>query len=186
MQIPPRISFHNLDPSDALKARIDQKIAKLNEHFPHLVGIQVMVEAAHRHQQKGGLYSLHITATLPGGELVVSEHPGKNPKKHDKIFAAMNSAFLAIEKQLNRFKETRRSEIKTHLSTMQTGVVSNFFPDEGFGFVSTIDGTEIYFHEHSVGNKHFNKLDIGSKVRFVIAENLGEKGQHASHVRPIK
>lgn len=183
MQIPAKISFLNLDPSDALRARINEKIAKINFRYPDILGFHVIVEAAHRHQQKGRLYSVRIDATLPGSELVVSHHPGKNPRKHDKVFAAMNNAFVAIERQLSRSKDVRRQNIKIHQDHFQPGVISNFFSKEGYGFISTIAGEEIYFHQNAVENEKFLELDIGSHVRFVEATDEGRKGPQASIVR---
>ncbi len=182
MQIPPQITFHNIDPSDALKARIDEKIAKLSARYPNLVHCHVLVEAAHHHQHKGRLYTVHINVTLPGGEIEVSHHPGKNLRKHDKVFAAMNDAFAAIVRQLTRFKDVQRGTRKFHEMEFENGVVSNYFPEEGYGFIATADGTEVYFHRHAVHNDRFADLDIGSKVRFLIAPG-GRKGPQASVVR---
>lgn len=108
MQVPVKITFHNVDASEALEARIHEKIAKLETKFPDLVSCQVVVDCAHNHQNKGKLYSVRIDVTLPGIEAVVSNHTGKNPLKHDKVYAAMNDSFMAIEKQLDKFKELVR------------------------------------------------------------------------------
>lgn len=184
MQIPARITFHNMDSSAALEARIRQKIAKLEARVRDLVGLHVFVEAAHHHQNKGFLYSVRIDATLPGEELVVSHHPGRNPDKHDEVFAAMNAAFAAIERQLERFKAvSQRRDVKVHASHWQDGVVSNLFNDDGFGFLATLIGDEIYFHRNAVHADKFGELDIGSRVRFVHADGEGDKGPQAKAVR---
>lgn len=183
MQIPAQITFHNMDPSAALEARVQEKIAKLDRRFNGLVGCHVVVEASHHHQNKGRLYTARIDVTLPKGELVVSHHPGKNPIRHEKAFAAMNDAFLAIEKQLSRFRALQREKVKQHVDNWQSGVVSNIVPDDGYGFMATIDGLEVYFHRNAVSGDHFDKLDIGTKVSFVLAEGEGHKGPQASFVR---
>jgi outer membrane receptor protein involved in Fe transport len=54
--------------------------------------------------------------------------------------------------------------------------------NKGFGFLETDDGREIYFHRHSVANGGFDRLHIGTTVRFV--EEQGEKGPPASTVVP--
>jgi len=186
MQIPAQITFHNLDPSPALKTRINEKITKLDEHFPNIMSCHVVIEAAHHHQHKGRLYSARINITLPGGEVVVSHHPGKNPKKHDKAFAAMNNAFAAIKKQLTRFKDIKKANIKSHQVHFQTGVVSNFFDEMGYGFLATVDGEEIYFHRNAVENNRFLELDIGKRVRYAVTPGEGRKGPQAITVRLMK
>ncbi len=54
-------------------------------------------------------------------------------------------------------------------------------PGEGYGFLTTQDGREIYFHQDSVLNRGYSSLRIGAKVTF--AEEEGEKGPQASSVR---
>jgi cold shock CspA family protein len=55
--------------------------------------------------------------------------------------------------------------------------------EEDYGFIATPDGREIYFHRNSVINNAFDRLSVGSEVRF--AEELGEKGAQASTVHLI-
>ncbi len=185
MQIPAQISFINLDSSPALEERIRQKIAKLETRVKNLVGLHVFIEAAtHRHHNKGFVYSVRIDATLPGGQLVVSHHPGKNAIMDDKVYAAMNTAFAALEKQLTRFKAiTYHDNTKPHAESWQEGVVSNIAKDDGYGFISNIMGDEIYFHRNSVHGNHFGEMDIGWVVRYVPAEGEGHKGPQASAVK---
>jgi cold shock CspA family protein len=42
------------------------------------------------------------------------------------------------------------------------------------------EGYDIYFHENSVINREFKKLEVGMEVRF--AEEMGDKGPQASSV----
>ncbi|MCK4467404.1 MAG: cold shock domain-containing protein, partial [Desulfobacterales bacterium] len=51
----------------------------------------------------------------------------------------------------------------------------------GYGFLTTPDGREFYFHKNSVLDDKFKVLKVGMKVRFV--EELGEKGAQASTVK---
>ena len=172
-----------MDPSEALKARIHQKIARIDERYPGVVRCDVVVEAAHHHQKKGRLYSVRIDVSMPKGELVVSHHPGKDPKKHEKVYASMNDAFQAIEKQLEKFLDLMRADIKSHDPHTRSGVVSNLFVKEGYGFLSTNDGREIYFHRNAVQNDRFSEMEIGSRARFVLAKGEGRNGPQASVVR---
>ncbi|MEE9542924.1 MAG: cold shock domain-containing protein [Thermodesulfobacteriota bacterium] len=63
------------------------------------------------------------------------------------------------------------------------GRISELFTDEGYGTIESSDGMEIYFHRNSVLNADFDKLEIGTEVRFV--EEAGEKGPQASTVKVI-
>ena len=56
MQTPAKISFRNFEHSDAVEARVLEKIAKLETFYDRIVGCSVVVEAPHRHHTKGKLY----------------------------------------------------------------------------------------------------------------------------------
>jgi len=58
--------------------------------------------------------------------------------------------------------------------------VVKIFPGEGYGFLEDDEGREIYFHRNSVLDGAFQRLEVGSEVRF--AEEAGEKGPQASSV----
>ena len=59
----------------------------------------------------------------------------------------------------------------------------NSSPGEDCGFIETADGREVFFHRNSVLDDAFDRLTVGSEVRFV--EEMGEKGPQASTVRVI-
>lgn len=183
MQIPAKITFHNIDSSEALETRIKEKIDKLEQKFKDIIGCQVTVEAVHQNQQKGTLYSVNISVTLPKEELVASQHTGKNPLKHDKVFAAMNDAFAAMERQLTKHKEMIRREVKHHDEHWHNGEVSKMFIENDHGFIAKADGSEVYFHRNSVDNDQFDNIEIGQKARFIIAKDEGHKGPQASLVK---
>ena len=76
----------------------------------------------------------------------------------------------------------QRGDVKHHEEPTHARI-SALFPDKGYGFLTTQDGREIYFHEHSVLNRKFKQLEIGMEVRF--AEEMGEKGPQASSVTVV-
>jgi cold shock CspA family protein len=50
-------------------------------------------------------------------------------------------------------------------------------------FIITPEGRELYFHENSVLNGGFAKLEVNSEVRF--SESMGEEGPQATSLTPI-
>lgn len=186
MQIPYKISFHEMDPSLALENRIKEKIDKLQSHFPRIIKCEVRVESSPHHRHKGNPYNVHIVVTLPGKELVVSHHPGKNIIRHEKVFAAMNDAFAAIKRKLQDSKEEALQKVKQRESVMQTGFVSMIDVGDDYGFITMEDGTELYFSKNAVQVGHFSELALGSKVRFSFIEGEGTEGPQANYVRLLK
>jgi ribosomal subunit interface protein len=186
MQIPSKISFHNMDPSSALETRIQEKIDRLSERFSGIIRCHVTVEGAAQHKNKGNTFSVHILVTLPGSEKVVSQHPGKALVRHEKAYAAMNDAFKAITKQLTQVKHSQRGEVKGHTSVLLNGKVVGLDIGQEFGFIALSDGSEFYFHRNAVHKDRFLDLKEGSKVRFSFIEGEGAEGPQANFVRMIR
>jgi cold shock CspA family protein len=61
--------------------------------------------------------------------------------------------------------------------------VKKFLAGEDCGFIETAEGREIYFHRNAVLGGAFDRLIVGSEVRFV--EEKGVKGAQASTVHLI-
>lgn len=175
-----------MSPSSALESRILEKIAKLEHRCPRMIKCEVMVEASSAKKNKGNPYSVHIHVTLPGGEMVVSHHPGRMPLRHEDVYAAMNDGFKAIEKQIDHFKQMRSGHNKRHVSVLQNGSVSKIDVQEEYGLIAMEDGTDFYFHKNAVHANRFSELGLGSKVRFSFIEGEGHEGPQANYVRLVK
>ena len=61
--------------------------------------------------------------------------------------------------------------------------MTKFLAGEDCGFIETADGREIYFHRNAVLDGAFDRLSVGSEVRFI--EEQGDKGAQASTVRLV-
>ena len=85
----------------------------------------------------------------------------------------------AARRRLEDYARRQRGAVKSHEETHRARV-SRLFPEAGYGFLETPDGREIYFHRHSVLHPGFDRLAVGTEVRFV--EEAGEKGPQASTV----
>jgi cold shock CspA family protein len=98
---------------------------------------------------------------------------------HKNLRQAIDDAFKAAGRRLQDYARRQRGSVKSH-EPPPTARVSKLFPKKGYGFITTQDGREIYFHKNAVLNRGFNNLKTGTKVRFV--EGEGEKGLQASTV----
>jgi cold shock CspA family protein len=98
---------------------------------------------------------------------------------HEDAFVAVRDAFAAARRQLQDRHRKDQGVVKTH-EPQPEGRVVRIFPDEGYGFIESADGREIYFHRNAVLNGGFDHLKSGAEVRF--AESEGEKGPQASTV----
>jgi ribosomal subunit interface protein len=177
MKLPLQITVRNMSLSDAGRALIEEKAAKLDTVNDGIIGCRVVVEAPHRHQHQGLSYNVRIDLTVPGSELVIKREP------HEDLYVAIRDAFDAARRRLQDHQRRQRGEVKVHEES-PLARVTKLFSADGYGFLETPDGREIYFHSHSVLNGGFDRLDIGTEVRFV--EEEGEQGPQASTVIPAR
>jgi ribosomal subunit interface protein len=176
MKLPIQITARNMSLSEAAKNTIREKAEKLDSFHNNVMSCRVLVEVPHRHQHKGVLYNVRIDMTVPGGELVVKREP------HEDLYVSIRDAFDAAKRQLQDFAQRQRGDVKAH-EEPPTAQVVRMFPDEGYGFLQTGDGREIYFHRNSLVNGEFQSLEVGTEVRFV--ETMGEEGPQASTVSVV-
>lgn len=182
MQIPLQITFRDMEPSDAVEAAIREKAAKLDHFYDHNMSCRVMVEAPHGHHHQGRLYQVRIDMTVPDGELLVTHEHHHKDHSHEDVYVAIRDAFNAMKRQLEDYARKRRGKVKTH-ETPAHGHVSSLSPGEDYGRITTPDERLVYFHRNSVLDGAFDKLKVGSEVRFV--EEAGEKGPQASTVKLV-
>ncbi len=173
MRVPLQITSRDIELPDSIEAIIREKSEKLNTFNDQIIGCRVVVETPHRSQQKGVMYNVRIELTVPGAEVVVKREP------HVDLMAAIRDAFDAARRQLQDHSRRQRGDVKFHEETPRARI-NEVFLDEGYGFLLTSDGREIYFHENSVVDGKFGQLKVGMEARFVEVE--GEKGPQASAV----
>ncbi len=174
MKIPLQITARNFELTETIEDAIREKARKLDLFYDQIMRCRVLVEAPHRHHHKGVLFNTRIDITVPGGEIVIKREP------HEDLYVSIGNAFRAAQHQIEDYDRERRGDVKHHEETPRA-VVSTLFPERGYGFLTTLDGREFYFHKNSVLGDKFKDLKIGMKVRFV--EELGEKGPQASTVK---
>jgi ribosomal subunit interface protein len=173
MKLPLEISARDVRISDEIEELIREKASKLDKFYDQIIGCRVKLDVPHRSRRSGAAYNIRIDITVPGGELVVKREPDED------LHAAIVSSFETAQRRVKEYAEKQRGEVKTH-SEKPMARVARIFPEEGYGFLVTPEGREVYFHENSVLNHKFRELSIGTPVTF--SEGAGEEGAQASSV----
>lgn len=173
MQIPLQITVRHMPPSDALEARIREQAAKLEEFHPHVISCRVTVEQLTRHQKQGRQFQVRIDAHVPGREIVA------NRDHHEDVYVALRDAFAAVTRQLEEEVRVKRGDVKLH-DVPQHGRVARLLADEGYGFIVTPDGRELYFSRDNVIEPSFDHLEVGVAVQFI--EEPAAEGPQAKRV----
>jgi cold shock CspA family protein len=115
---------------------------------------------------------------VPKAELVVGRTPDEG-STHEDVYAAIDDAFDDAGRVLQDHIQKQRGYTKTH-EHHRDGHVTKLFSEQGYGFIETADGDEVYFHRNSVLREGFERLNVGTAVRFV--DEVGEQGPQASSV----
>lgn len=178
MRFPLQIQFRGIEKSDFVYNDIWDHIEKLERFYDRIVSCRVLVSLPHQHRHKGRIYHVQIYLFLPGGEIYITSDPEKN-EAHADVYVAVRDAFSAARRRLEDFIRKERGVVKEHHATPHAKVIRIYF-GEGYGFMETPDGREIYFHENAVLNHGFNSLRVGDEVRF--EEEAGESGPQATYL----
>lgn len=173
MAVSMEISARGLRLSAPQERAIRQRIDQLGRFDNRILECRVLVDAPERHRRRGAAYRVRIDLTRPNGEVVVTRRTGET------VRTAVQEAFAAARRRLQDRMRLLQGAVKVHAPSPQ-GRVARLFPYEGYGFLKSADGREVYFHANAVLNGAFERLEPGTKVRFV--ESLGEKGPQASTV----
>jgi cold shock CspA family protein len=95
------------------------------------------------------------------------------------VFVALRDAFLAARRRLEDHVRRMRGAEKAH-APRDRGRIAQIFPLQGYGFIATPDGREIYFHRHAISEQDFRMADVGSPVFYT--EEEGDQGPQAAAV----
>jgi CspA family cold shock protein len=67
---------------------------------------------------------------------------------------------------------------------MAEGTVKWFDEKRGFGFISQMDGPDVFVHQDALGAEGFGTLKPGDRVEFDVTQ--GRKGPQATNVCKLK
>ncbi len=186
MQIAPEIIFHDVDRSPWVENYMLERLARLEKFAEGITSCRVSLTQEQASHHKGNRYSVMVEVRLPPNHDLAAK---KGKIIHDmqtQLPALINLAFGAIERQLKKTAELRRGDVK-HADLRHDGqphgIVEKLF-DEGYGFLRAVDDDrQVYFHRNSVLHGDFERLAVGTEVRFTPQD--GEQGAQASSVQIV-
>ena len=180
MQKPLEITFRDVERNDNLLDLIEDEVNKLEKIHDNLIGGHLAVEKPHKHPNSGSPYRVRLAIEAPGSPEIVVIHKPREGKMHEDLPVVIRNVFDTTRRRLKKLLDKQRGDTKVHPKQQAGAVVSKIFPEEGYGFLRTIDNREIFFHRNSVLQDDFDRLEIGTGVSFT--EEMGQKGLQASTV----
>lgn len=166
------ITVRDIESSPAIEQRIREKAEKLTQYYDRIESCKVVVEQEQKKAHQGKLYLVRVDVTVPGKHLVVNRQPAED------LYVAIRDSFQAMSRQLEDYAGKQRGEVKSHFKSLE-GVIKGLFAD--YGFITTPDGSEYYFHEANVIQPLFHDLIVGQMVHFI--EVAAGETLQAGHVK---
>lgn len=181
MKLPIQVAFHNVPRDPGVEEVIRANAEWLDNYYDRIMSCRIVVDRPHLHHHDGNLYQVRIDLKVPGRELVVKREPSQHVDYKD-LNIMIRDAFDEVRRLLEDHVRRQRGDVKARESLMHARV-AKVFPQNGYGFLETPEGREIYFHENSIRHARLADLSVGTEVRFV--EELGNEGPQASTVTPV-
>ncbi|WP_043526453.1 HPF/RaiA family ribosome-associated protein [Litchfieldella xinjiangensis] len=188
MQVPLEITYHHLDRSEWLDDYVKSRVAKLEQFSPDMVSCRVTIEQAQHQHRTGNPHRALVEVSLPAKRELVAEKTERVTDPQVQLRPILRHAFEAMEKQLK--KENGKRSNKTQAQPRNgddplppIATVVRIFEGDGYGFIKSLSGEEFYFHKNAVLHDDFERLTVGTRVRFEPEE--GEEGLQASTVQIV-
>lgn len=171
-----KIEARNVELRKGWQTKIAEEQEKLIRHYANFVlHLRVSIEATTQYKEGG--FEIKLVATVPNDTVVVT-------RSAETVRAALTESFDVLALQLKEIQRKKRKSKKSPAgveSTDGTGVIRKLSPHESYGFITSADQRDIYFHENSLKNLNMDQLAEGDSVIF--GETIGDNGPQASWVR---
>lgn len=136
-----------------------------------------------------GLAQLQTQMALSGepepesSELIRRSPLRRRGMREEPLQTLIRRTFDSARRELEKVVDKQRGEEKIPAQRPMQAVVEKVFREKGYGFLRTVDGQQVYFHQNSVLHNHWESLSVGTIVRYT--PEVGEKGLQASTVEPV-
>ena len=185
MQTPLEVTYQHVTRSAWIDEYVRSRVAKLEHFSKDIVSCRVTIEQTQNPHKTGNPYRAQVEVTLPAKGELVAEKSDKVTDPQVQLRPIIRNAFEAMEKQLKKQTAKRDGKVKQHNDEPLPPVatVVRMFEKDGYGFLKSVSGQEYYFHRNAVLHCDFDRLTVGTRVRF--EPNEGDEGLHASSIQII-
>ncbi len=183
MRVPLEISWQGVDRSEAIEELIGKDVEKLERICDHLISCRIGLKRDQKRHHTANPFRIRIEIRVPPGRNLIVTHDSGLKEAADDLPAALKHAFKSADRLLRELVAKQQGGVKSHPRQETTALVATLFRDEGYGFLKSVDGEEIYFHRHSVLHDDFNRLEVGTGVTYTA--EMGADGLQASTVQVV-
>jgi cold shock CspA family protein len=203
METTPEIMFKGIIRTSYIDKLIERGIAKLERVCSYIISTRVTVEQTQTRHRTDNPYRILIEISIRDRPDIVVERLSNKIRKpvddpdqvnsrpvrkrnarEEALPALIVSTFDSARRELEKVVEKQHGAVKVHPQQRAQAMVEKIFRDQQYGFLRALDGQSIYFNRNSVLHDHWEKLKVGTAVRYT--QEIGDKGLQASTVEPVE
>src|SRR6266508_4569324 len=117
MQLPVKITYRGLEKSDEIDSLVLDYAARLERFCDHINRCDVAIEQTNHTHQKGNPYRCRIDVTVARGHELVADERQKDNGTHQPLNKVIHDAFKKMERELRRFVDKQKRNVKTQADT---------------------------------------------------------------------
>lgn len=111
--IPTDLTFRDLEPSDALRSVVLERVARLERFSADILSCAVVIgRSEHRHRQ-GNRFDVRVRLKMRGHDVEAGNTPADDTR-HEDAYVAVGDAFDALRRRVQDYARRRRGEVKAH------------------------------------------------------------------------
>lgn len=158
---------------EAEREAVEARIRELTEGYTDVIDVRITARTNGHHRHGGN--EVRITCEARGKELVAA-------RSRADLGLALHEALDAFEREVHRLRTRRRDRsLERPAEPPLLGIVDRVFRDEGYGFLLTDSGDQVYFHRNAVKEGlDFARLEEGDRVALNL--EAGREGLQATAV----
>jgi cold shock CspA family protein len=189
MSIPLQLTFRNTDRSKWIEEAVEAELIKLEKFSDQIQQCRVVIEKSNNHHHKANIFHVRVSMIVEGKEIIVSKESASESAGKD-VHTALKHAFDVIPKKLEKLDRLddpvhlRHCKKREYYTIIEHAQVARVFTEDGFGFLQTTDGNEVYFEKDSLVGGLFDQLLPGTDVAF--AAEAGRDGPVVSWVSAVR
>jgi cold shock CspA family protein/ribosome-associated translation inhibitor RaiA len=180
MQVPLEISIRDIEDRSWIENDVREQAHRLERFSDAIISCRVEVAQDNKQPRSGSPYRVRLEVSVPHKKHLIVKR--EHSQEGVGLKTMIHDAFHAMERQVKEAAQRRRYDVKNHDEEPRAFIV-RLFPEQDYGFIKSPEGEEFYFHRHAVLHDDYDRLEVGTEVRFV--REMGEMGPQASSVQIV-
>ena len=162
MNVPLEISYRDIERSDVIDNIVNGEVTISRKCATTFSSCRVSIERPQKHIKSGSPYRVRIDVTgspRARDRFEAGTGPGRDARG---ALDRRDHAFDGARRQVKELSERQDKDVKRNREPQVNAIVEAVYPEQGYGFLKTLEGRDVYFHRNSVLNRDFERLTKGT------------------------